>query len=132
MSAAGAIAGTMPRFVPPARPNRMLLAILALVLAISIIPVKIGASVVGAKRDGLVACFVALVLASLIGGFAARHFHLGGALSVFVAALVYMLVLDTTYLRGLAVAVIQFALSIVLLIALSATVVGPMLHRVMR
>ena len=110
----------------------MLLAILALVLAISIVPVKIGASVVGAKRDGLVACFVALVLASLIGGFAARHFHLGGALSVFVAALVYMLVLDTTYLRGLAVAVIQFALSIVLLIALSATVVGPMLHRVMR
>ena len=111
---------------------RMLLVVIALVLAISVIPVKIGASVVGAKRDGLVACFVALVLASLIGGFAARHFHLGGALSVFAAALVYMLVLDTSYLRGLAVAVIQFALSVVLVIALATTFVGPMLHRVMR
>jgi hypothetical protein len=131
MSAAGAKRGDNAAF-RSAPAHRMLLAILALVLAISIVPVKIGASVVGAKRDGLVACFVALVLASLIGGFAARHFHLGGALSVFVAALVYMLVLDTTYLRGLGVACIQFALSIVLLIALSATAVGPMLHRVMR
>ena len=110
----------------------MLLVVIALVLAISVIPVKIGASLVGAKRDGLLACFVALVLASLIGGFAARHFHLGGALSVFVAALVYMLVLDTSYLRGLAVAVIQFALSVLLVIALAATFVGPMLHRALR
>jgi hypothetical protein len=106
--------------------------ILALVLLLSVIPVKIGASAVGARRDGLLACFAALVLASIVGGFAAHHFGLGGALSVFAAALVYMLVLDTTYVRGLAVAAIQFTLSIVLVVALAATAVGPMLHRVLR
>src|SRR3954468_8311982 len=108
--------------------TRMFLVVLALVLVLCVIPVKIGASVVGAKRDGLLPCFVALVLASLIGGLAARYvhlgraavhrFHLAGVLSVFVAALVYMLVLDTTYLRGLAVAVIQYALTVLLVIVL--------------
>jgi len=110
----------------------MFLIVLALVLVLSVIPVKFGAAVVGAKRDGLAACFVALILASLIGGFAAHRFHFGGALSVFAAALVYMLVLDTTYLRGLAVAVIQFGLDILMVIALGTTFVGPMLHRALR
>jgi hypothetical protein len=120
----------------------MFLVVLALVLVLCVIPVKIGASVVGATRDGLLPCFVALVLASLVGGLAARYvhlggaavhrFHLGGVLSVFVAALVYMLVLGTTYLRGLAVAVIQFALTVLLVMALAGTFVGPTLHRALQ
>lgn len=124
----------------------MFLLVIALVLAICIVPVKVGASLVGAKRDHLAACFGALVIALLAGSFITTHvrlgvpsLHLGGTaihltdlLVVLVAALVYMLVLGTTYLRGLAVAVIQYALTIVLVVVLASTFVGPTLRHVMR
>jgi hypothetical protein len=124
----------------------MFLLVIALVLALCIGPVKIGASLVGARRKDLAACFAALVIALLAGRFITSHvrlglpsWHLGGTaihpsdlLVVLVAGLVYMLVLGTTYPRGLAVALIQYVLTIVLVVALAATLVGPTLRHVMR
>ncbi|HEY9026680.1 MAG TPA: hypothetical protein VIP05_20480 [Burkholderiaceae bacterium] len=124
----------------------MYLLVLALVLAICLVPVKLGAHLVGAKRHDVAACFGALVLALLAGQLLGRFVHVGGpalhlgritlhaidAVVLLVAALAYMAVLGTTYLRGLAVAAIQFALGLLLVIALAGTELGPMLHRALR
>lgn len=107
----------------------MFLVAIALVLVLSVIPVKIGAHVVGARRTGFWACFAALVVAGLIGGWAVHAVRLGAALSVFASALGYMVILDTTYLRGLAIAVIQGVLTVLLVIALAATALAPFMHR---
>lgn len=115
----------------------MQLIILAVVLVLSILPVKLGASVVGAKRAEWPMCFVALVVASVACGFAVHQLRLGSGsmaivgivLSVLLAGLVYMLVLGTTYPRGLAVSLIQWAGSALLVVVLASTVLGPTLHR---
>ena len=75
---------------------------------------------------------LALIVSYLIVGFALRLFHGGGLLAFFAAALGYMLILDTTYLRGLAVAVIQYILTIVLTIVVAALLFGGMVHGVHR
>ena len=89
--------------------------LLALVVALLIIvvPVMIGARIVGARRTGFGICLLALLVSYLIVGFALRLFHGGGLVAVLAAALGYMLILDTTYLRGLAIALIQNVLTVV-------------------
>ena len=106
----------------------MLLIAIAIVLFISVVPVKIGAHVVGARRRSFGVCFAAIVIAWLIVWLATHLFHNLGLLSVFVTALGYMLVLDTTYLRGLGIALIQIALTILLVFALVVSSLGAMLH----
>ena len=109
----------------------MLLVALILAIVILVIPVKIGAHMVGAGRTGFWHCLAALVVSGLISGFALRAFHIGGALSIFVVALGYMLILDTTYLRALAIAVISAVLAALIAFALAATILAPQLHRLM-
>mgnify|MGYP001556757455 CR=1 FL=1 len=92
----------------------MWLIAIAIILFVSVAPVMVGARVVGAKRNGFWICLGALLIASLISWFAVRLFHGLGILGIFASALGYMLVLDTTYLRGLGIAVIQMVLTEVL------------------
>jgi len=106
----------------------MWLIAIALVLFVSVVPVMVGARVVGAKRNGFWICLGALLLASLISWFAVRLFHGLGLLGIFASALGYMLVLDTTYLRGLGIAVIQLVLTVVLVVVLMATAIGSMFN----
>ena len=55
-------------------------------------------------------------------------FHrLGFVAGLLAAPLAYMIVLDTTYLRGLAICAIQFAITLVVVIVLAFTVIGSML-----
>lgn len=97
----------------------LLFALIALVL--STIPVVIGAHVVRARRRGFLICLAALVISYLITGFAFRALHHLGFLALFASGLGYMLVLDTTYWRGLGIAVIHAVLMAVLFFALAAT-----------
>jgi hypothetical protein len=106
----------------------MWLIAIAIILFISVVPVMVGARVVGARRDGFWICFGALLIAGLISWFAVRLFHGLGILGIFASALGYMLVLDTTYLRGLGIAVIQMILTVVLVFVLMATAIGSMFH----
>ncbi len=106
----------------------MWLIAIALVLFVSVVPVMVGARVVGARRNGFWICLGALLIASLISWFAVRLFHGLGILGIFASALGYMLVLDTTYLRGLGIAVIQMVLTVVLVVVLMATAIGSMFH----
>ena len=94
-------------------------AVIVLVL-VSLLPVKIAASIVGARRTGFGACLVAVVVALVINSIAARLFHYGGFVSVLVTGLAYMGVLDTTYLRGVVIAVLQAVVSFLLLLLLGA------------
>jgi len=105
---------------------------LVIILFIAVVPVMIGARVVGARRTGFWISLAALIVSYLIVGFALRVFHAGGAFSVFAAAIGYMLILDTTYLRGLAVALIQYVLTVVLAVIVAAALFGSVVHGVNR
>jgi hypothetical protein len=87
----------------------MWLIAVAIILFISVVPVMVGARVVGARRNGFWVCLGALLLAVLISWFD-------------------MLVLDTNYLRGLAIAVIHMVLVGVLIFVLMVTAIGSMFH----
>ncbi|MEP6504232.1 MAG: hypothetical protein ABJD97_12935 [Betaproteobacteria bacterium] len=106
----------------------MFLLAIAIVLFVSVVPVMVGARVVGARRNGFFICLGALLIAGLISWFAVRTFHGLGILGIFASALGYMLVLDTTYLRGLAIAVIQAVLTVLLAVVVAVTVLGTAIH----
>ena len=101
---------------------------IAVILLIAAAPVMIGARIVGAGRTGFWAALGALIVANIIVGVATVFFHRLGLLAIFVAPLGYMWVLDTTYLRALAIEVIQFAIVVALVFALALTAIGSAFH----
>ena len=111
----------------------MWLIVLVIGIVITTVPVMIGAHIVGAGRKGFWACFGALVVSALIYGVALRLLHGFGLLAIFATGLGYMLVLDTTYWRGMAIALIHFVLSALLFLALAVTLfhgVTDLLHHI--
>ncbi len=105
-----------------------LLIALALILLITVAPVMIAARIVGAGRTGFWICLLALFVSLIIVGVAVRMFHGGGLLAFFVAPLGFMLILDTTYLRGLAIVVLQYLITALIAVILTFTAVGSMFH----
>jgi hypothetical protein len=113
----------------------MWLLVFVVSLLVTVVPVMIGARIVGAKRTGFWICLLAILVAGLIAGIALGMFRGGGLLSVLADALAYMLILDTTYLRGLAIALIQWVLTAVLAVAAAMLIFGGMaagMHRLLR
>ena len=98
------------------------------VLLLTVVPVMIGARIVGAKRAGFWMCLLALFVSTLVVGVALRLFHGGGLLAFFVAPLGFMWILDTTYLRGLAMVLLQYLITTVIVLVLMFTALGSMLH----
>ncbi|MDP9126462.1 MAG: hypothetical protein M3N82_18005 [Pseudomonadota bacterium] len=105
-----------------------LLIALALILLITIAPVMIAARIVGAGRTGFWICLLALFVSLIIVGVAVRMFHGGGLLAFFVAPLGFMLILDTTYLRGLGIVVLQYLIAALIAVILAFTAIGSMFH----
>ena len=101
---------------------------LVIILLLTVVPVMIAARIVGAGRDGFWICLLALIVSSIIVGIAVRLFHGGGLLSFFVAPVGYMWILDTTYLRGLGVVVLQYLVIAAIAMVLLFTALGSMLH----
>ena len=106
----------------------MFLVVLLVILLLTVVPVMIAARIVGAKRTGFGVSLLALIVSYLIVGIAVRMFHGGGLLSLFAAALGFMLILDTTYLRGLAVVILQYIFTAVIVVILMFTALGSMVH----
>ena len=102
--------------------------VVAVILLLTVVPVMIAARIVGAKRTGFWVSLLALIVSYLIVGIALRMFHGGGLLSLFAAALGFMLILDTTYLRGLAVVILQYIFTAVIVVILMFTALGSMVH----
>jgi hypothetical protein len=105
-----------------------LLIALALILLITVAPVMIAARIVGAGRTGFWICLLALFVSLIIVGVAVRMFHGGGLLAFFVAPLGFMLILDTTYLRGLGIVVLQYLIAALIAVILTFTAIGSMFH----
>jgi hypothetical protein len=106
----------------------MWLIVLAIVLLVIVAPVMIAARIVGAGRTGFWYSMLALIVSFAIVGIAVRMFHGGGLLAFFVAPLGFMLILDTTYLRGLAVVLLQYVISALIVVILAFTAIGSMVH----
>ena len=107
---------------------------LVVLLLVMVVPVMIGARIVGAKRTGFWMALLAILVAGLITGIALHVFRGGGLLSLLVDALAYMLILDTTYLRGLAIALIQWVLTFVFAAIVAIVFFGSMaagMHKLM-
>ena len=104
------------------------LIVLAVVLLIVVAPTMIAARIVGAGRTGFWISLLALFVSSMIVGIAVRLFHGGGLLAFFVAPLGFMWILNTTYLRGLLMVILQYVIIGVLAAVLMFTALGSMLH----
>jgi hypothetical protein len=102
--------------------------VVLVVLLLTVVPVMIGARIVGARRTGFWICLLALIVSSLVVGLAVRVFHGGGLLAFFVAPVGYMWILDTTYLRGLLMVILQYVIAGVIAAILMFTALGSMLH----
>jgi hypothetical protein len=98
------------------------------ILVFTVVPVMIAARIVGAGRTGFWICFGAMIVSLLIVGFAAKVFHVGGLLGLFVAPLGYMWILETTYLRGLAMVFLQYVIAAAFAVLLAFTALGTALH----
>ena len=102
--------------------------VVLVVLLLTVVPVMVGARIVGARRTGFWMSLLALIVSSLIVGVALRVFHGGGLLALFVAPLGFMWILDTTYLRGLLMVLLQYLIAGVIAAVLMFTALGSMLH----
>jgi hypothetical protein len=98
------------------------------VLLLTVVPVMIGARIVGAKRTGFWMSLLALFVSSIVVGLALRLFHGGGLIAVFVAPVGFMWILDTTYPRGLAMVVLQYLIAGAIAAVLMFTALGSLLH----
>jgi hypothetical protein len=102
--------------------------VVAVILLLTVVPVMIAARIVGAGRSGFWICLLALFVSSLIVGVALRLFHGGGLLAFFVAPLGFMWILDTTYLRGLLMVILQYVIIGVVAVLLMFTALGSLVH----
>lgn len=106
----------------------MWLIVLVVVLLLVVAPVMIAARIVGARRTGFWASLFAMIVSFLIVGLAVRLFHGGGLLAFFAAPLGFMLILETTYLRGLGIVVLQYLIALLIGVILFFTALGSMFH----
>ena len=104
------------------------LIIVLVVLLLTVVPVMVAARIVGARNTGFWRCLLALFVSSLVVGVALRVFHGGGLLAFFVAPLGFMWMLDTTYLRALAMVVLQYLVTGLVIVLLMFTALGSLLH----
>ena len=121
-------AAVAPRRNTQERSIAMWLIVLAIVLLIAVAPVMIAARIVGAGRNGFFSCLLAMIVSFLIVGLAVRLFHGGGLVAFFAAPLGFMWILDTTYLRGLLMVVLQYLIIGVIFAILMFTAIGSALH----
>jgi hypothetical protein len=102
--------------------------VVLVVLLLTVVPVMIAARIVGARRTGFWASLLALIVSYLIIGVAAHIFRNIGLLAFFVAPLGFMLILDTTYLRGLLLVILQGLITGLIAVILMFTALGSALH----
>jgi hypothetical protein len=98
---------------------------IAVLLLIAFVPLWIGTNVAGASRQGPGPAFVALIVAAMVIVLMVMFVHHGLLLSVFPTAVVYMLVVETTYFKGLAISTIQLVTTWLVVIFFAARYVGP-------
>lgn len=92
------------------------------IVVLLIAPIKIAANYVGARNTGIFMCIIALIFSAAIqtgvSKFIPQLAEIHPVISVLVALLLsglaYMLVLGTTYLKGIVIAIIQVVLTYII------------------
>jgi len=100
-----------------------LLGLLVVLIAVTVLPVMLAAKWAHARRHGFFAALGAVVLATIVGQavLAVLPMPLIGILLAFVVACAaYALVLGTSFVGGVGIAVVAFLLQTVIVIALVA------------
>jgi hypothetical protein len=98
---------------------------IAVLLLIAFVPLWAGANFAGARHKGPGPAFIALIVAALVIVLMVLFVRHGLLLSVFASALIYTLVIGTTYFNGLAIAAIQLVTTWLVVIFFAARYVGP-------
>jgi len=105
---------------------QFLITVIILVVLL-IVPIKLAANWVGAGNTGILSCVIALFMASGIQNlfdylFPGADSLLGLLITFPLSALAYSLVLATSFVKGLIIAALQIALTLVLSILLFGAV----------
>jgi len=93
--------------------------LLIIVVAILVLPLKMAAAVMGARNTGTFHCLFALLLAVIIQHFVGGLIpgvtqQYGLLITIPLAAIAYMLVLGTGFLKAIVIAIVQGLLTIAL------------------
>ena len=85
-----------------------------IITLIAILPIHLAGKMVDAKRTSFGWCLLAIILAAVFQFIGQSVSFYGFLLSPLIAALAYSIVMKTTYLKGIGIAVLQFVLTIVI------------------
>lgn len=91
-----------------------------LITFILILPLQMAASAMGAKRTGAIWCILALLAAGVMQTVGTAAPVLGNLIAFLLSALVFAALLDTTFVRGIGIAILHIVFSVILIIILVA------------
>lgn len=100
-----------------------IIGVLVVLIAITVVPVMIAAKWARARRSGFFPALAAVVLATLAAQLAIELIQpplLGGAVALIAAFLAYALVLGTSFVAAVGVAVVALVLQLVIIAGLVA------------
>lgn len=100
---------------------------LIIILVILVLPLKMAAAMMGARNTGVFACLFALLLAIIIQHFVGGLIpgvteEWGLLLTIPLAAVAYMLILGTGFLKAIVIALVQGLLTIGLTLLLGGVI----------
>lgn len=78
-----------------------------IILLLSVIPIMVGAAIVGAGRAGLLPCFLALIVSAVLHALGGVAPVAGNVVAFVLAGIGFAWVLQTTVLKGLVIHFIQ-------------------------
>lgn len=96
----------------------VLLAILV-VAVVLILPLKLAAAAMGARRTGALWCLLALLGANILQALGLTVPVIGSLVAFLLSALAFAAILDTSFMRGIGIAVLHlvFSVAVTLMIA---------------
>ena len=101
-------------------PLLVLIFSLFIVVLVMLLPVKMAAAAMSAKRTGFIWCFLALLGASFVEGLGLSVPVYGTLVSFLLSAAVFAGFLGTDYLRGIGIAILHILFSILILFIFAA------------
>ena len=102
---------------------------LIVVVVLLVLPLKFAAQFIGAKNTGFLSCLFALIVSALFQ-YGVNHFFpnldntYGWLVTVPVAAIAYMLVLGTSFIKGVLIAIVQVILAVLLTALVASLMAG--------
>ncbi len=99
----------------------LLIPIVVVIVALFLIalPVKLAAAAMGAKRTGFVWCLISLVVASILQSIGLAVPVIGAIVAFLLSCLGFSVILQTTFVRGIGIAVLHMIFSVIIVVVLT-------------